>query len=61
MNAGCPPSAEEVARLLGLVPHPEGGRDPLKRFASALNDTDEDARDRFYARNFVELIGSRAA
>jgi hypothetical protein len=42
-------------------PHPEGGRDPLKRFANSLADTGEDAKDRFYARNFVELIGSRAA
>jgi predicted TIM-barrel fold metal-dependent hydrolase len=42
-------------------PHPEGGRDPLKRFAAALAGTGDDAKDRFYARNFVELIGSRAA
>jgi predicted TIM-barrel fold metal-dependent hydrolase len=42
-------------------PHPEGGRDPLKRFATALADIDENAKDRFYARNFVELLGSRAA
>jgi len=44
-------------------PHPEGGRDPLKRFAKALDDYDvaQDDRDRFYARNFVEMMGSRAA
>ncbi|HEY2105832.1 MAG TPA: amidohydrolase family protein [Candidatus Binataceae bacterium] len=42
-------------------PHPEGGRDPLKRFANSLAGTGEEAKDRFYARNFVELIGSRAA
>ncbi len=44
-------------------PHPEGGRDPLKRFAKALDDYSvaEDDRDRFYARNFVEMMGSRAA
>jgi predicted TIM-barrel fold metal-dependent hydrolase len=44
-------------------PHPEGGRDPLKRFAKALDDYNigEEQRDRFYARNFVEMIGARAA
>jgi predicted TIM-barrel fold metal-dependent hydrolase len=44
-------------------PHPEGGRDPLKRFAKALDDYNigEEQRDRFYARNFVEMLGARAA
>ncbi len=43
-------------------PHAEGGRDPIGRFERALNEypTDEDARDRFYARNFSELVGPRA-
>jgi uncharacterized protein len=44
-------------------PHPEGGRDPLKRFARALDDydIDEPARHRFYTTNFVDMVGSRAA
>jgi predicted TIM-barrel fold metal-dependent hydrolase len=37
-------------------PHIEGGRNPLKRFESAMKDIDEDAKDRFYARNFAELM-----
>ncbi len=44
-------------------PHPEGGRDPLKRFARALDDYGiaEPQRHRFYTANFAEMIGSRAA
>jgi len=43
-------------------PHPEGGRDPLKRFKKALDDynTPEDQRERFYTTNFNELLGSHA-
>lgn len=37
-------------------PHIEGGRNPLKRFESTMKDIDEDAKDRFYARNFAELM-----
>jgi predicted TIM-barrel fold metal-dependent hydrolase len=38
-------------------PHPEGGRDPLGRFAATMNGVDDDARDAFYANNFAELMG----
>ncbi len=40
-------------------PHPEGGRNPIKRFEESFDaaGTDEQARDRFYARNFVEMFG----
>jgi predicted TIM-barrel fold metal-dependent hydrolase len=43
-------------------PHPEGGRDPLKRYARALDDysVSEEKRDFFYTRNFNELLGSHA-
>jgi predicted TIM-barrel fold metal-dependent hydrolase len=41
-------------------PHPEGGRDPLGRFEDSLTGTDESARDRFYARNFAEMMGAAA-
>ena len=42
-------------------PHPEGTRDPLGRFEAAMEGVDDPARDRFYAGNFAELIGSRVA
>jgi uncharacterized protein len=43
-------------------PHPEGGRDPLKRFARALDEYDiaEPQRHRFYTTNFAEMFGPRA-
>ena len=43
-------------------PHPEGGRDPLKRFAKALDDfaISEDQRERFYTSNFNQLLGPHA-
>jgi uncharacterized protein len=43
-------------------PHPEGGRDPLRRYRKALADynTGEAAQDRFYTANYNELLGSHA-
>ena len=39
-------------------PHPEGGRDPLEKFESALADTSDDDRARFYGGNLADLLGS---
>jgi len=43
-------------------PHPGGGRDPLKKFATSVDQfaIPEEARDRFYRTKFVEMIGARA-
>ncbi len=38
-------------------PHVEGGRRPLERFEKSLGDASEDVRNRFYAENFVDLMG----
>jgi predicted TIM-barrel fold metal-dependent hydrolase len=38
-------------------PHVEGGRRPYERFEASLGDVGEDVRERFYARNFVDLMG----
>jgi predicted TIM-barrel fold metal-dependent hydrolase len=38
-------------------PHVEGGRRPYERFEASLGDASADVRDRFYARNFVDLMG----
>jgi predicted TIM-barrel fold metal-dependent hydrolase len=38
-------------------PHPEGGRDPLKRFESTMANCSAEDRDRFYAANFAEMMG----
>jgi hypothetical protein len=38
-------------------PHVEGGRRPYERFEASFGDADEATRDRFYAANFVDLMG----
>jgi len=52
---------EQAGRELFLFssdyPHPEGTKDPLGRFEASLAGVDEDAKDRFYRRNFAELMG----
>ncbi len=39
-------------------PHVEGGRRPYERFEASLGDAPEDVRQRFYADNFVDLMGA---
>jgi predicted TIM-barrel fold metal-dependent hydrolase len=38
-------------------PHPEGTNDPKGRFERTMERIDEDAKDRFYRRNFEEMAG----
>ena len=38
-------------------PHVEGGRRPYERFERSLGDASEAVRRRFYAENFVDLMG----
>ena len=53
-----------LARLIGAshvlsgsdYPHPEGGRDPLKRFESSMTDVSEASRERFYSGNFATMM-----
>jgi predicted TIM-barrel fold metal-dependent hydrolase len=39
-------------------PHVEGGRRPYERFERSLGDAPEPVRGRFYADNFVDLMGA---
>jgi len=38
-------------------PHPEGGRDPLKRFESSMAGCSDEDRDHFFAGNFAAMMG----
>jgi predicted TIM-barrel fold metal-dependent hydrolase len=38
-------------------PHPEGTNDPKGRFERTMGGIGEDAMDRFYRRNFAEMMG----
>lgn len=42
-------------------PHPEGTNDPKGRFERTMTDIDPDAWDRFYRRNFEEMMSIEAA
>jgi len=50
-------AGEEVCLFSSDYPHVEGGRNPIKRFEQGLEELGERARDRFYADNFVDLMG----
>ncbi len=38
-------------------PHPEGGRDPIRRFESSLEGIGGESKERFYAGNFAAMMG----
>jgi predicted TIM-barrel fold metal-dependent hydrolase len=42
-------------------PHVEGGRNPLKRFETTLENSNEGDKEAFYARNFLDLMGPSLA
>ena len=47
----------EVCMFSTDFPHVEGGRRPYERFERSLGDAGEPVRQRFYAVNFVDLMG----
>ncbi len=51
----------EVALFSSDYPHVEGGRHPLKRFDESLQGCSPDAAQRFYADNFIDLMGNGLA
>ncbi len=53
-------AGEEVCLFSSDYPHVEGGRRPLERFEASLGDRSEQVRTRFYATNFLDLIGRGA-
>ena len=55
-NAG-----DQVALFSSDYPHVEGGRAPLKRFDESLRGTPMAAQRRFFADNFIDLMGAGLA
>jgi predicted TIM-barrel fold metal-dependent hydrolase len=47
----------EICLFSTDYPHVEGGRRPYERFEKSLGDADASVRGRFYADNFVDLMG----
>jgi len=54
-------SGEEVCLFSSDFPHVEGGRNPIKRFDESLAGLSPRAIDRFYADNFIDLMGEGLA
>ncbi len=50
-------SGEELLLFSSDYPHPEGGHDPLGRFERSLASAPAEAKERFYWRNFAEMMG----
>lgn len=50
-------AGEETVLFSSDYPHVEGGRNPLRRFATTTQCLSERALDRFYRANFAELMG----
>ncbi|CAN5547812.1 hypothetical protein BH23ACT3_BH23ACT3_05310 [soil metagenome] len=48
----------EICLFSSDYPHVEGGRRPFERFEASLGDVSDAVRDRFYAGNFADLMGS---
>ena len=47
----------EICLFSTDYPHVEGGRRPYERFEASLGDADAAVRERFYAENFIDLMG----
>ncbi len=50
-------AGDEVALFSSDFPHVEGGRNPLKRFDDSLRPLTDLQRAKFYAENFIDLMG----
>jgi len=50
-------AGEELVLFSSDYPHPEGGRDPIRRFEGSLQNISEAGKKRFYSENFAEMMG----
>lgn len=51
-------AGEDLFLFSSDYPHPEGGRDPVKRFEESLAGARPAALDKFYSENFSAMMGS---
>ena len=50
-------SGPEVMMFSSDYPHVEGGRNPMKRFETSLEDCTDEVRYGFFRGNFADLMG----
>jgi predicted TIM-barrel fold metal-dependent hydrolase len=53
-------SSDEICLFSSDYPHVEGGRNPIKRFDESTAGLSDASKQRFYADNFVDLMGPAA-
>src|SRR5580700_1156654 len=53
-------SGPEMLLFSTDYPHPEGTKDPIGRFEATMDQVSEQAKERFYSRNFAEMMGDAA-
>ena len=51
-------SGPEICMFSSDYPHLEGGRNPYGRFSSSTADLSDGVKDRFFRRNFEDLMGN---
>jgi uncharacterized protein len=51
-------AGEDLFLFSSDYPHPEGGRDPLKRFEDSTAGLSEETKERFYSGNFLDMMGT---
>jgi predicted TIM-barrel fold metal-dependent hydrolase len=49
-------AGEELFLFSSDYPHPEGGKDPIRKFEETFDGISEAAKDKFYRRNFEEMM-----
>lgn len=56
-------SGEEICMFSSDYPHPEGGRNPLKRFKESLaaGGISQQGQDRFFRENYIDMMGKGLA
>lgn len=53
-------SSPEICMFSSDYPHVEGGRNPMGRFERGTAELSEEVKERFYRRNFEDLMGPNA-
>jgi predicted TIM-barrel fold metal-dependent hydrolase len=53
-------AGEELFLFSSDYPHPEGGKDPIRKFDETLGGLSADATEKFYRRNFEDMMGIAA-
>jgi predicted TIM-barrel fold metal-dependent hydrolase len=51
-------AGEDLFLFSSDYPHPEGGKDPIKKFEDTMEGISDNAKEMFYRRNFEQMMGT---